>query len=489
MAKRGTTLLGFMRKGIPVMKNTIVAAIIGTALTFGTGNAMATSNPELTTFYHVYIQDEFIGTVADQQEVEKVIEEKLNKFKEKYKEIELDASSEIAFIPEQTFLADVSLNTEEVLEKVEEKMEIQANASALIIDEKEVAYVSNQDSAENVINELLLQHMSEEELAEYNQRQAMPNEPLPQLKEDQTRILDAKLSEEVVVKEAKVNPEEVLSIEDAVQLFNKGTLEEKKYKVKSGDVLGSIATDHDLNLKQLVSLNPELGEDTLIKPGMELIVTYQKPLAVVEITKEVYQTETVSHEKKVEEDDSMFKGDTKVKQEGKDGKKGVTYSITEKNGEVVDKQAIETKVLEEPVEEIVIKGTKVVPSRGTGDFVWPTNGGYVSSNMGYRWGSFHKGMDIARPSERSIKTIDNGVVVSAGNQNDGYGNKVIIDHQNGYRTLYAHLNSISVKAGQTVAKGSKIGVMGSTGDSTGVHLHIEVRKNGKVVDPRSVLSR
>jgi murein DD-endopeptidase MepM/ murein hydrolase activator NlpD len=78
------------------------------------------------------------------------------------------------------------------------------------------------------------------------------------------------------------------------------------------------------------------------------------------------------------------------------------------------------------------------------------------------------------------------VVVSAG-WGGGYGNKIVIDHQNGYRTLYGHMSSLKVSVGQTVSKGSAIGVMGATGDATGVHLHFEVYKNGSLVNPLSYL--
>lgn len=101
----------------------------------------------------------------------------------------------------------------------------------------------------------------------------------------------------------------------------------------------------------------------------------------------------------------------------------------------------------------------------------------------------HKGIDIARPSDRTIKAADNGTVVSAGNDGGGYGNKIVIDHNNGFRTVYAHLDSISVSVGQTVSKGSKIGIMGSTGDSTGVHLHFEVYKNGKMQNPLKYINK
>lgn len=98
----------------------------------------------------------------------------------------------------------------------------------------------------------------------------------------------------------------------------------------------------------------------------------------------------------------------------------------------------------------------------------------------------HKGIDIAGPSNRTIKAADNGVVVSAGR--DGtYGNKVVVNHNNGMKTIYAHLSSISVKVGQTVEKGSKLGVMGSTGRSTGIHLHFEVYKNGALQNPMDYL--
>nr|WP_259548534.1 peptidoglycan DD-metalloendopeptidase family protein [Heyndrickxia oleronia] len=176
----------------------------------------------------------------------------------------------------------------------------------------------------------------------------------------------------------------------------------------------------------------------------------------------------------------------RVKQKGKNGKSELTYIIIEENGKQVKKDINEEKVLKKPVNHIVIVGTKVTPSRGSGDFAWPTNGGYISSQLGQRWGSMHKGIDIARPSNRTIKAADNGRVVFAG-WDGGYGNKIIIDHNNGFRTVYAHLSSINVSAGEIVPKGSAIGVMGATGDATGIHLHFEVYKDGNLMNPLSYL--
>jgi murein DD-endopeptidase MepM/ murein hydrolase activator NlpD len=157
------------------------------------------------------------------------------------------------------------------------------------------------------------------------------------------------------------------------------------------------------------------------------------------------------------------------------------------NGDVVDKRVKEKTVLQKPVEKVVVEGTKVIPSRGTGDFGWPTVGGHISSYMGQRWGKFHKGIDIAGPENRKILAADNGTVVSAGWNDGGYGNRVIINHNNGLKTTYNHMARILVHDGQVVEKGEQIGVMGETGHATGVHLHFEVYRNGSLVDPLDYL--
>ncbi|MCK9906919.1 M23 family metallopeptidase, partial [Frankia sp. Cpl3] len=93
------------------------------------------------------------------------------------------------------------------------------------------------------------------------------------------------------------------------------------------------------------------------------------------------------------------------------------------------------QMISKPVAKVIERGTKVIPSRGTGSFGWPARG-YISSGFGIRWGRMHKGIDIAGAG--SIKAADNGRVVSAGWDGD-YGKAVIIDHGNGLQTLYGHL--------------------------------------------------
>jgi murein DD-endopeptidase MepM/ murein hydrolase activator NlpD len=121
---------------------------------------------------------------------------------------------------------------------------------------------------------------------------------------------------------------------------------------------------------------------------------------------------------------------------------------------------------------------------GEGNFMWPTSG--VISQR-YSW--YHRAVDIANHGNPTVVAAQGGTVVSAGWNGGGYGNYVVINHGNGYSTLYAHMlsNSVAVQAGQVVKQGQKIGTMGSTGRSTGTHLHFEVKGLNGNMDPLSAL--
>lgn len=122
---------------------------------------------------------------------------------------------------------------------------------------------------------------------------------------------------------------------------------------------------------------------------------------------------------------------------------------------------------------------------GDGSFGWPLNGAVLVGND-YIAG-VHQGVDLGSASSVTIVAADSGLVVYAGWANGGYGNTVMIDHGNGFQTLYAHMSAINVSCGQSVGQGSAIGVMGSTGNSTGPHLHFEIRYMGMNDNPHNYL--
>lgn len=139
-----------------------------------------------------------------------------------------------------------------------------------------------------------------------------------------------------------------------------------------------------------------------------------------------------------------------------------------------------------PAAQAVARVRQMTPNAGavtaSGKFVWPTQGVLTQY---FSW--YHPGLDIANPSSPLVVAADSGKVVYAGWDNSGYGNMVLIDHGNGFRTRYGHLSQIMVISGQTVSKGQNIGRMGNTGHSTGTHTHFELYLNGVRVNPLSYL--
>ena len=154
---------------------------------------------------------------------------------------------------------------------------------------------------------------------------------------------------------------------------------------------------------------------------------------------------------------------------------------------------VNSTVIKEPVVEQIGVGTYTAkPSSsatklyGTGEFGWPVDGGYVSDT--FISDRNHKGLDIAAPEGTDIYAGREGVVVSAGWNPGGYGYFVMIDHLDGYETVYGHCSALYVTAGQTVTRGQLIAAVGNTGNSFGSHCHFEVRYFGMCYDPASFLN-
>ncbi|MDX6670636.1 MAG: hypothetical protein QOI91_999 [Solirubrobacteraceae bacterium] len=132
------------------------------------------------------------------------------------------------------------------------------------------------------------------------------------------------------------------------------------------------------------------------------------------------------------------------------------------------------------VERILLNSSAPIRP-GSGRFIWPTTGSFTSP-FGMRWERLHAGIDLAAPTGTAIRAADTGQVAIAGPYG-GYGNYTCISHTKALSTCYGHQSQILVRVGEVVTKGQVIGAVGSTGHSTGPHLHFEVRIGGKPVDP------
>ena len=173
------------------------------------------------------------------------------------------------------------------------------------------------------------------------------------------------------------------------------------------------------------------------------------------------------------------------------------YGQLKDRRENFEKQVAELEKSSEEMEKVILakiserKKQKIAVVGNTGSLDWPLRG-RLTSGFGYRrhpmWGGrhLHSGIDIAAPHGEVIRAADGGAVIFAGWW-DGYGKAIVIDHGNNISTVYGHMSRLYMQAGNEVKKGQIIGLVGSTGYSTGPHLHFEVRIKGKPQNPRKYL--
>lgn len=195
------------------------------------------------------------------------------------------------------------------------------------------------------------------------------------------------------------------------------------------------------------------------------------------------QTEqAIPFQETLTDDAALYEGQTAIDQAGAEGKKITVSVVHYKDGEELYRELISETIDPEPVTQMTRVGTKPVPTGiGSGEFLYPTSG-VISSLKGERWNRQHNGIDIANNTGTDIFAADEGTVIFSGPRST-FGNLIILDHGNGYQTYYAHCSELLKQKGEIVEKGAVIAKMGSTGNSTGPHLHFEVRKDGQICNP------
>jgi len=247
-----------------------------------------------------------------------------------------------------------------------------------------------------------------------------------------------------------------------------------KYTVEEGDTLSSVAEKFGISVETIVWQNKLPSDKVIIKPGQIL---------------EILPVSGVSHQ--VQKGDTIY---SIAKTYNAEPQAIVDFPFnTFVNDETFTLAVGQTIIVPDGIPPKQTPSTpsafvkRLTPDAGTvaasGIFIWPASG---AISQYFSW--YHNGIDIANAGAPNILAADSGTVITAGwPDNIGYGNRVIIDHGNGYKTLYAHLSQIYVVAGQRVRRGDSIGKMGSTGRSTGTHLHFTVIRDGIAVNPLSLL--
>ncbi|RNC28811.1 MAG: Murein DD-endopeptidase MepM [Candidatus Dichloromethanomonas elyunquensis] len=292
----------------------------------------------------------------------------------------------------------------------------------------------------------------------------------------------------------KANPSDVKNIDQALNLLVQGDVTETKYTVQQNDSLWLIARKNDMLVSEVLAGNQSLTKDSVLKLGQVVNIVKTQPYLTVLAKGTKVVDEVIPFDVVTNTDSKLTSGKSIIKQQGKDGEKVVTYNYIEKNGSIVDKQVVKEEVVTQAVKQIIAKGPALAPvyvgttSRGSGSIsglIWPISGP-ITSYYGYRHGRFHSGIDIDGVTGQPYAAAAAGTVTLAG-WDGSYGYCIVIDHGNGVATRYAHSSKLLVHVGNTVSKGQTIGLVGSTGNSTGSHLHFEVIINGGTVNPLSYL--
>ncbi len=417
------------------------------------------TNEIRTRAFIVYFGDEEIGIVREQDNALNVLANIKRELSTTY-DIDIVLKKDLKF--EDTHAKDELLaSSNELREGIKSRIKFLVSGYVLLVDNEEIGAIKTEEEAKEILEKL--------------------KEPYLAKDDDNKEIQEIKFVEDVRIEKREIPLNKLKDSNELLQYIQTGTEEIKTHTVEVGESLWTIAKIYDMDVEDLIDANPDINPEKL-QIGDEVKLLVPKSMITVATVEEVKYKEKVNYEVKIEENKNMYKTEKKVKVKGSPGESEIIAKVTKHNGVVVEKEIIEEIVIQEPVTELVVKGTKEVPKTvATGAFLMPTRG-RISSRYGMRNGRMHRGLDIAARTGTPIKAADGGKVIFTGRKG-AYGNLVEIDHGNGYITRYAHCSTINVKKGDRVYKGQVIAKVGNTGRSTGSHLHFEILKNGRNQNP------
>lgn len=283
---------------------------------------------------------------------------------------------------------------------------------------------------------------------------------------------------------------------DAIKQLTSTKQRKRVYVVQKNETVLDIIKKFGMKLEEFNELNPNASEGTFM--GQILNVTETERFLPIQYICEHETVTFLDYETVEVETSSLNVGVRAVLTKGERGEKISNYEVTYIDGIEQSRTVIKTTITKSPVVETIGIGTYSAmpddpqtvyfgsPMTGTGQMGWPVDGGWVSDS--FISDRNHKGLDIAAPEGTEIYAAEEGQVVSAGWNSGGYGNVVMIEHPDGYATVYAHMIMVYAVEGQYVTKGQLIGFVGNTGNSFGNHLHFEVRYQGICLDPAGFLN-
>lgn len=492
-------------------KNKLIALIItliSAIFIFEIGMVKQT-NQVATEKYQVYLDGEKIGLIADQASLYNLINQEQANIKNEYNVDQVYPPK--GFEVENYISYDSNVDSaQDVYNKIKDEKSFtvkgyQVTVSSKSTDTEEGKVLFRINVLDKQVFEDSIKRLVESFIPadKYN---AYMNGTQAEITDVGSLIENIYFKEKITIKEAYISTNDKIytNVDDLTQYLMFGDNNEKKsYNVEKGDTIASIAEANKLNSTEFLIANPEFSsENNMLAVGENVNVALIKPM--LSLVCEMYNVEDteVRYDTDTKYDDTKSSSYKVVETRGQNGIQRVAKQIQVVNGEVSEGAVIDkehTYMVKDVVNEVIVKGRKIVNNNpgyyyddGT-NWAWPTNYPYIlSSPYGWRSGEFHDGQDITGTGYGSpIYAAASGIVRAAGwggmvGNDAGYN--VVIEHPNGYWTVYAHLSSIYVNVGDSVARKQKIGAMGKTGRATGFHLHFGVYigkpyNGGKSINP------
>ena len=438
------------------------------------------------TYTKIYNRGKLIGVVTDMDYLNSLIEQKYVDYEERFPETSLGFGEDIYLVEEKSYanFADVDNQIMNYL-IVNDLLGVKTTAVEFSTAEGtyDIIYVRSYDDFTQALEEFYSNFVSAETIGKL-----VRGEPIESPDELGTVETNVVMYENISTEEAVVSPSSIYTdVASIYEYLCYGHNEDREtYTVREGDTLQGVGYYFgDMSPRQIMMLNPGVlqSENQIITPGLVLNVTYYTSPITIEVTKENLFQQMISPETpEYIEDENLEVGVYEVRVQEETGIRNVLYEEKWINGVLESGELLSENIIKQPKRGVIAVGTKQVYLVGTGNYIWPVDNPEITCHWGCYFG--HTGTDIVNRYQKyaPVYAMDSGTVDSRGWRWD-MGNYVTIDHNNGIKTTYMHLNTTAyVSEGQNVTRGQEIGQMGNTGLSEGVHVHVMFEVNGTRVN-------
>lgn len=492
-----------IKKSIPI----IISLAISFLMIVITGITTPKDNT-IKEVYNVYLDGKLLGSINSKDSLEKYIDDEQKELKKEFGVDRVYVPNGIDIEKCVTHNAKV-LTEKQIYDEIKEEKSFTIKGYVVSInaneDEEIKINVLNKKIFDRAVNRVLEVFVNAKDVEDYK------NDTQKEIKTTGSKIENIEIAEKITITESFISTDEVIFTDETTLLkyLLFGSLDkDEEYTIKPGDTIETVAFNNKLSTEEFLIVNPEFtSSNNLLSVGQKVSIALIDPMLSIVVEKFVVEDMDKPFKTIEKEDSSMYVGESKVQTQGVNGKQRVSSKVQIVNGEPRPSYITGTTVLVEPINKVVLKGTKQYdtgysgggsPAIVPGSWGWPTISPYIiTSYYGYRWGRLHAGLDISGCGFGSpIYSIGDGTVTSITNWcpdngyygsscGGGYGNDVVIQYPGGMSVIYSHImgSNIRVSVGQSVKKGQVIGHMGNSGSSTGTHLHYEVRVNGSSINP------